>query len=109
MMASVLAITCSSSATSTLGLDGVAAGASDMRRVPKMNGARKGWKAMLLEANQLASGVPDNDTLGGALVAGRPQLFLAQPSPNSKKKMSLRSEEHTSELQSLRHLVCRLL
>ena len=44
---------------------------------------------MLLEANQLVSGVPDNDTLGGARVAGRPQLFLAQPSPNSKKKMSL--------------------
>jgi hypothetical protein len=51
-----------------------------------MNGARKGWKAMLLEANQLVSGVPDNDTLGGARVAGRPQLILAQPSPNSKKR-----------------------
>src|ERR1035441_7418510 len=89
MMASVLAMTCSSSATSTLGLDDVAAGASDMRRVPKMNGARKGWGSMLLEANQLVSGVPDNDTLGGARVAGRPQLFLAQPSPNSKKRRVL--------------------
>src|ERR1035438_8001667 len=29
--------------------------------------------------------------------------------PISQFKMSLRSEEHTSELQSLRHLVCRLL
>src|SRR5437899_4626864 len=27
----------------------------------------------------------------------------------SKERLSLRSEEHTSELQSLRHLVCRLL
>src|SRR5437899_6564205 len=27
----------------------------------------------------------------------------------SVKRRSLRSEEHTSELQSLRHLVCRLL
>src|SRR5438045_4278626 len=26
-----------------------------------------------------------------------------------KKKKAMRSEEHTSELQSLRHLVCRLL
>src|SRR5258705_3679347 len=28
---------------------------------------------------------------------------------NPKSKIYLRSEEHTSELQSLRHLVCRLL
>src|SRR5437899_4518778 len=27
----------------------------------------------------------------------------------SKRRMKRRSEEHTSELQSLRHLVCRLL
>src|SRR5947199_8178956 len=29
--------------------------------------------------------------------------------PTGKGTMSVRSEEHTSELQSLRHLVCRLL
>src|SRR5262245_65301402 len=29
--------------------------------------------------------------------------------PKKKLKEALRSEEHTSELQSLRHLVCRLL
>src|SRR5471030_3546636 len=29
--------------------------------------------------------------------------------PHSRTRRTMRSEEHTSELQSLRHLVCRLL
>src|ERR1039458_3576466 len=33
----------------------------------------------------------------------------ARPSPSPQSTVPLRSEEHTSELQSLRHLVCRLL
>src|SRR5882724_9176780 len=32
-----------------------------------------------------------------------------RPCPSSPKQIRARSEEHTSELQSLRHLVCRLL
>src|SRR5947199_4491629 len=36
--------------------------------------------------------------------------FLAASSPSFFRNIStMRSEEHTSELQSLRHLVCRLL
>src|SRR5438045_5523968 len=31
------------------------------------------------------------------------------PAASSDEPLALRSEEHTSELQSLRHLVCRLL
>src|SRR5258705_916842 len=31
------------------------------------------------------------------------------PSPQPAQDFGMRSEEHTSELQSLRHLVCRLL
>src|SRR2546425_6864176 len=31
------------------------------------------------------------------------------PPPPSRRKMMVRSEEHTSELQSLAYLVCRLL
>src|SRR5258705_7291969 len=31
------------------------------------------------------------------------------PRPHPKRVLAERSEEHTSELQSLRHLVCRLL
>src|SRR5262245_64471412 len=34
---------------------------------------------------------------------------LARPAGETGLAPSLRSEEHTSELQSLRHLVCRLL
>src|ERR1039458_10552633 len=38
------------------------------------------------------------------------RLYIAQESQrNSGACCGLRSEEHTSELQSLRHLVCRLL
>src|SRR2546422_4777749 len=42
------------------------------------------------------------------------QLRLAEPSPETRTAMALeireaRSEEHTSELQSRLHLVCRLL
>src|SRR5205814_7252472 len=33
----------------------------------------------------------------------------ASAPPVSRRRESFRSEEHTSELQSLRHLVCRLL
>src|SRR5437899_3914766 len=34
---------------------------------------------------------------------------VVKPSKRGRTHASLRSEEHTSELQSLRHLVCRLL
>src|SRR5947199_5038779 len=40
----------------------------------------------------------------------RAEFQRAQDSPEMKQlRRILRSEEHTSELQSLRHLVCRLL
>src|ERR1039458_10481787 len=41
----------------------------------------------------------------GLLVALRPR----RPDGGSTRSVEQRSEEHTSELQSLRHLVCRLL
>src|SRR5438045_4617747 len=34
---------------------------------------------------------------------------IVDPDGPGGKRISVRSEEHTSELQSLRHLVCRLL
>src|SRR5690349_23139987 len=47
-------------------------------------------------------------TLAGAAISGLPALETKNvPSENSVKNM--RSEEHTSELQSRRDLVCRLL
>src|SRR5687768_17800864 len=40
---------------------------------------------------------------------GRTWLVTADAASNSAQPVSLRSEEHTSELQSRLHLVCRLL
>src|ERR1035438_10706390 len=42
----------------------------------------------------------------GAITSGGRK---SRPDPASKHTSKPRSEEHTSELQSLRHLVCRLL
>src|SRR5947199_4085169 len=42
-------------------------------------------------------------------VALRPGCGRLSTSPMAMGSPTLRSEEHTSELQSLRHLVCRLL
>src|SRR5437899_7179508 len=49
-------------------------------------------------------------TSGGTGVGpGAKRYFFSIGSSVSGKKKPGRSEEHTSELQSLRHLVCRLL
>src|SRR5258705_6111641 len=39
----------------------------------------------------------------------RPRRPPCLPAPGTRRWEARRSEEHTSELQSLRHLVCRLL
>src|SRR5262245_62479503 len=46
--------------------------------------------------------------LGGPKIA-KTMENLGVPASVQRQKLKLRSEEHTSELQSLRHLVCRLL
>src|SRR5438045_7771330 len=43
----------------------------------------------------------------GAIVETKPRAVLIANGPGDQHRA--RSEEHTSELQSLRHLVCRLL
>src|SRR5258705_5923214 len=48
------------------------------------------------------------DKLGG-LAGGRIRQDLGAGDAIEHQKRHVRSEEHTSELQSLRHLVCRLL
>src|SRR5438045_8913735 len=45
----------------------------------------------------------------GALLRGTFRLESSAPNWMMKPSRPTRSEEHTSELQSLRHLVCRLL
>src|SRR5258705_661285 len=44
----------------------------------------------------------------GVDAAGRAEV-VARAEPGVEERPADRSEEHTSELQSLRHLVCRLL
>src|ERR1039458_7113407 len=50
---------------------------------------------------------------GRSSVLGRPRRRLPSPAPRHRERRrrgtGTRSEEHTSELQLLRHLVCRLL
>src|SRR5437899_7489682 len=56
---------------------------------------------------------PDDSTPGQGARRGRPAALvparLQHPSRARSCAGARRSEEHTSELQSLRHLVCRLL
>src|SRR5215472_13526711 len=57
--------------------------------------------ARLITSSALIGGTPANTV---PLLASS-----ASDSPRSTSAVAVRSEEHTSELQSLRHLVCRLL
>src|SRR5438045_7374053 len=41
--------------------------------------------------------------------ASRSRSSARRPTNSPARRITIRSEEHTSELQSLRHLVCRLL
>src|SRR5437899_3578688 len=47
--------------------------------------------------------------VGSAVKALKPETKIFGVEPETAAPAALRSEEHTSELQSLRHLVCRLL
>src|SRR5262245_37107414 len=58
-----------------------------------------------LEQAQAAVG----ETSLAAEVSGKAWLFTLGPKGGLSSGATKRSEEHTSELQSLRHLVCRLL
>src|SRR5262245_63886801 len=62
------------------------------RRRADLEGHAREWHGLLL-------GIEDD-----AADAGRGRGIVLDP-----EKKPVRSEEHTSELQSLRHLVCRLL
>src|SRR5205814_9880665 len=53
--------------------------------------------------------VPNCYNLRNARAKVRKRRLLWASAPESFRAVDSRSEEHTSELQSLRHLVCRLL
>src|SRR5690625_5717511 len=52
---------------------------------------------------------PHSDTLGSQFVSQLPEAYRRPPRPSSAPSAKARSEEHTSELQSRGHRVCRLL
>src|ERR1035441_1783614 len=70
------------------------------------------WKGPLMKT---AFAALFNEAINSPTEWGRSPSGFAKRAGNSfgqrtvKASLELRSEEHTSELQSLRHLVCRLL
>src|SRR3712207_7125907 len=72
------------------------------------------WTIVMFDARQATSGIPDSTTSNSDKTAGTtpaatsPALSTARP-PTSIVPGWIRSEEHTSELQSRQYLVCRLL
>src|SRR5690606_42030598 len=79
------------------------------------NGRRNGrsWSGSWRRSDSIASGPEPNDRTVAEVT--KPTSFC-QPgngrkkiSPTMKVRITLRSEEHTSELQSRENLVCRLL
>src|SRR5690625_6006454 len=63
-----------------------------------------------LSVRKSASGsLPLVQTQGDATLAISQAIAQATPGPEVERWPDLRSEEHTSELQSRGHLVCRLL
>src|SRR5690625_5774158 len=64
---------------------------------------------MRLEVERCFGRDPINLIVGACNVAIQTTCDLVPNSPHSTPLLDLRSEEHTSELQSRGHLVCRLL
>src|SRR5262245_892571 len=63
-----------------------------------------GWPGLMTQARLAMSAV-----MPSSKVFAVPRTGCTEIKSTSKHWLCLRSEEHTSELQSLRHLVCRLL
>src|SRR5947208_10703199 len=71
-------------------------------RVPPQHGGQTGERPVV-------RGVAERHVLGECFVVADQHELLAAPSCEAPQGTDARSEEHTSELQSPDHLVCRLL
>src|SRR5207253_11422797 len=59
--------------------------------------------------HSLLNGSGNRSTFHGRGVAGPEEVVLSSETCTDSRRLRCRSEEHTSELQSRGHLVCRLL
>src|SRR5205814_7519740 len=80
--------------------------AADEYSVRSHHRAAAAWESGKFAAEVVPITVPQKK--GDPIVFARDEGVRANASMDSVSKLK-RSEEHTSELQSLRHLVCRLL
>src|SRR5262245_64266448 len=84
---------------------------------PHLDGAHAGQRAASREGDRVVKVVDVDEHIPAELLArlrerpvGQQALAVAHANAGGRGHwMQRRSEEHTSELQSLRHLVCRLL
>src|ERR1035438_7479681 len=67
------------------------------------------WPCVKLNAKESAAFVDRNRAGSWVSICILPLLVMLALHPKPPALAATRSEEHTSELQSLRHLVCRLL
>src|SRR5258705_6045299 len=63
----------------------------------------------IIDRHQLVAPALHGRPRGDALEAEQPLAVIGPAAGEDERTRQDRSEEHTSELQSLRHLVCRLL
>src|SRR5262245_65303636 len=71
------------------------------------------FSVALMVSVWISASLPTSHSTGSAAMAVRAYQYVsaitATALPSIARTFFTRSEEHTSELQSLRHLVCRLL
>src|ERR1035438_4086556 len=76
--------------------------------VPLSIPLRSGWNEFTSGASGMACALRDQSYFQPGMLMSRSSVVFTG-APLSASLKGFRSEEHTSELQSLRHLVCRLL
>src|SRR2546425_3436429 len=88
----------------------VAVGAGTSQEIYDVMGHQRGWEIIGEGVDEPLLGFPPFRDFALALARDAAELAAAPALPTSEREVVVvRSEEHTSELQSLAYLVCRLL